>query len=68
MTGLMSINSFLRCGRSITANVKVLCAVGDFENETFSLPQKSDRSTNVQLTTSAPIAQNTCYVPFIINN
>ena len=35
-------------------NVKVLCAVGDFENETFSLPQKSDRSTNVQLTTSAP--------------
>ena len=46
-------------------NVKVLCAVGDFENETFSLPQKSDRSTNVQLTTSAPIAQNTCYgLPF----
>ena len=47
--------------RSIATNGKVLCAVGDFENETFSLPQKSDRSTNVQLTTSAPIAQNTCY-------
>jgi len=42
-------------------NVKVLCAVRDFENETFSLPQKPDISTNVQLTTSAPIAQNTCY-------
>ena len=46
-------------------NVKVLCAVGDFENETFKLPQKPDISTNVQLTTSAPIAQNTCYgLPF----
>ncbi len=42
-------------------NVKVLCAVGYFENETFNLPQKSDRNTNVQLTTTAPIAQNTCY-------
>ena len=34
-------------------NGKVLCAVGDLENETFSLPQKSDRSTNVQYTTTA---------------
>ena len=50
---------------TVATNVKVLCAVGDFENETFSLPQKSDRSTNVQLTTSSPIAQNTCYgLPF----
>ena len=37
--------------RSIGANVKVLCAVGDFENGTFNLPQKPIRSTNVQLTT-----------------
>ena len=50
---------------SIAANVKVLCAVGDFGNGTFNLPPKPDRSTNVQLTTLAPIAQNTCYgLPF----
>jgi hypothetical protein len=42
-------------------NVKVLCAVGDFENGTFSLPPKLNSSTNAQLTTIAPIAQNTCY-------
>ena len=49
----------------IVPNVKVLCAVGDFENVTFKLPQKPHRSTNVQLTASAPIAQNTCYgLPF----
>ena len=42
-------------------NVKVLCAVGDFVNGTFDLPQKHDRSANVQLITIAPIAQNTCY-------
>ena len=46
---------------SIAPNVKVLCAVGDFGNVTFNLPQKPDSITNVQLTTSAPIAQNTCY-------
>jgi hypothetical protein len=45
---------------TITANVKVLCAVGDFENETFNIPQKPNSSTNVQLSTIAPIAQNTC--------
>ena len=45
----------------VTDNVKVLCAVGDFGNGTFDLPQKPDRSTDVQLTTSAPIAQSTCY-------
>ena len=49
----------------MSANVKVLCAVGDFGNETFSLSQKPNSSTNVQLTTEAPIAQNTCYgLPF----
>jgi len=42
-------------------NGLVLCAVGDFGNGTFNLPHKPIRSTNVQLTTSAPIAQNTCY-------
>jgi len=52
------------CSR-IGANVKVLCAVGDFGNGTFDLPQKPDRSTDAQLTTIAPIAQNTCYgLPF----
>ena len=49
----------------MTANVKVLCAVGDYENGTFNIPPKPDSSRNVQLTTSAPIAQNTCYgLPF----
>ena len=49
----------------ITTNVKVLCAVGDFGDGIFNLPHKPDSSTNVQLTTSAPIAQNTCYgLPF----
>ena len=46
---------------ALAYNVKVLCAVGDFGEGIFNLPHKPDRSTNVQLTTSAPIAQNTCY-------
>lgn len=46
-------------------NVKVLCAVGDFGDGIINLPQKPDKSTNVQLTTIVPIAQNTCYgLPF----
>lgn len=52
---------------SITANVTWLCAVGDFENGTFNLPQKPIRSRNVQLTTSAPIAQNQCYAYVAVN-
>ena len=44
----------------MNANVKVLCAVGDFGNITSNLPQKLNSSSNAQLTTSAPIAQNTC--------
>ncbi len=51
--------------RNITANVKVLCAVGGFGNGTFNLPQNPNRSADVQLTTTATIAQNTCYgLPF----
>lgn len=50
---------------TIAPNVKVLCAVGDFENGIFNLPQKLNSSSNAQLTTLAPIAQNTCYgLPF----
>lgn len=45
----------------VAANVKVLCAVGDFGNEIFNLPPKLNSSSNSQLTTIAPIAQNTCY-------
>ena len=45
----------------MTANVKVLCAVGDFGNGIFNLPPKLNSSSNSQLTTIAPIAQNTCY-------
>ena len=55
----------LHNGRSIGANVSGLVAVGDFGEGIFNPPHKPDRSTNVQLTTSAPIAQNTCYgLPF----
>ena len=39
---------------ALAYNVKVLCAVGDFGNETFSLPQKSDSSSNAKLTTLSP--------------
>ena len=50
---------------ALAYNGKVLCAVGDFENRTFNLPQKPNSSSNAQLTTIAPIAQNTCYgLPF----
>ena len=52
-------------GSQFAGNVKVLCAVGDFGNRTFNPPQMHNSSTNIQLTTSAPIAQNTCYgLPF----
>lgn len=53
--------------RSIAANVKVLCAVGDFGYGTVNLPQKPDISINVQLTTSAPIAQNQCCAYVAVN-
>ena len=46
---------------SIAGNVTWLCAVGDFGNGTFNLPPKLNSSSNAQLTTSAPIAQNRCY-------
>ena len=39
---------------SLTANVKVLCAVGDFGNEIFKLAHKPDRSTIFQLTENPP--------------
>ena len=55
------------CSVSIATNVKVLCAVGDFGNGTFNLPQKHNRNTNVQLNTIAPIAQNTCYKLAAVN-
>jgi hypothetical protein len=49
-------------------NVKVLCVVGDFGNGFFNLPPKLNSSSNAQLTTIAPIAQNTCYgLPFFHN-
>ncbi len=47
---------------AMTANVGVLCAVGDFGNGTFNIPHKPIRGTNVQLTMIATIAQNTCYM------
>jgi len=46
----------------ISHNVKVLCAVGNFRNGIFSLTPKLNSSSKAQSTTSAPIAQNTCYL------
>jgi len=42
-------------------NVKVLCAVWDLMHYAFNLAQKPIRGTNSDITTSAHIAQNTCY-------
>jgi hypothetical protein len=62
---MLAQNFNRRTNGAMEHNFKVLCEVGDFVNGTFNLPQKPDRSTNVQLTTIAPIAQNTCYgLPF----
>ena len=43
------------------ANVKVLCAVWDLMHYTSSLAPKLIKGTNAEFTTSAHIAQNTCY-------
>ena len=51
----------------MNANVKVLCAVGDFGNGTFNLPPKLNSGTKAQLTTSAPIAQNQCCAYVAVN-
>lgn len=48
-------------------NVTWLCAVGDFGNGTFNLPPKLNSSSNAQLTTSAPIAQNQCCAYVAVN-
>ena len=64
INGAMAFSFLLKL---IAPNVKVLCAVGDFGDGTFNLPQMTDSSTNVQLTKSAPIAQNTCYALFFCN-
>ena len=41
--------------------VTTLGEEADLEAQSFSLAQKPIGSTNVQITTIAPIAQNTCY-------
>lgn len=49
----------------IATNVEVLCAVWDLMHYAFNLAQKPIRGTNSDITTSAHIAQNTCYgLPF----
>ena len=42
-------------------NVKVLCAVWDLMHYTFNLAPMMIKGTNAEFTTSAHIAQNTCY-------
>jgi hypothetical protein len=46
---------------SIAHNVKVLCAVWILLHYTFNLAPKLIKGTNAEFTTSAHIAQNTCY-------
>jgi hypothetical protein len=41
-----------------------LAAAGDLEAQNCQPAQKFDRSTNLQLTTSAPVAANGCYSQF----
>jgi len=48
---------FLRVAR----NGQGLCAVWDLMHYTFNLAPKLVNGTNAELTTSAHIAQNTCY-------
>lgn len=45
----------------LSYNVKVLCAVWDLMHYTFNLAPKLIKGTNADFTTSAHIAQNTCY-------
>ena len=53
--------------KSALHNVFWLCAVGDFENGTFNIPPKLNSSSNTQLTTKAPIAQNQCCAYVAVN-
>ncbi len=47
-------------GKYVAYNVSGLCEVGDLEARSFNLAQMLIRSTNVELSTSAPISQNPC--------
>ena len=47
--------------QGITHNVKVLCAVWDLMHYTFNSAPMLIKGTNTDITTSAHIAQNTCY-------
>jgi len=46
---------------ALAGNGSVLCAVWDLMHYTFNLAPKLIKGTNADFTTSAPIAQNTCY-------
>ena len=45
---------------ALADNVKRLCAGGDLEHESFNSAQKPIRITSVELSNSAPLAQNRC--------
>lgn len=53
-------DQIVRC--SITANGLGLGEVGELEVQMFSLAQMTNRITNVQFSTSAPILPNPCYL------
>ena len=56
---------FFYAVRKVTENVEVFCAMWDLMHYAFNLAQKPIRGTNSDITTSAHIAQNTCYgLPF----
>lgn len=49
---------------SLAPNGIRLCAGGDLKAECSNLVPKPNRITDVQFCTSAPLAQNRCYLPF----
>lgn len=61
MTGIVNYECFNGAVSAIAGNVKVLCAVWDLMHYTFNIELKLIKGTNAEFTTSAHIAQNTCY-------
>jgi hypothetical protein len=50
----------------VTYNVKRLCDGGEIEAEKLNLLLMFNQGTNVCFSTKAPLLQNRCYVPFIL--
>ncbi len=61
----MSVGNIRSVSVGITANGRQLGEEAEIKAQMFSLAQKFNRNSNVQFSTSAQIAQNPCYMPFI---